>query len=210
MGLNQALKLYTLIHLLPKSLHDQPLLCWLLLGGWSKLPESAGLDWRCTICGKPTRPPSCLRREESSGCKLWSTARDRKHTALDCRLLIQEGRNQTQDDLTAYCLTERHIVLWQEQCMMMTGWCSPTRSGPSHNLQLPLCVYGCISVNNTSDSADLLCRTDPFSEVNSPPEAAQVFLSCPPLRSHPSLELLGYSEQQTITGGGGVSQPFLC
>lgn len=92
---------------------------------------------------------------------------------------------------------------------MMTGWCSPTRSGPSHNLQLPLCVYGCISVNKTSDSADLLCRTDPFSEVNSPPEAAQVFLSCPPLRSLPSLELLGYSEQQTITGGG-VSQPFLC
>lgn len=35
-----------------------------------KSPESAGLDWHCTTCGRPVRLPFCLKRAESSGCKL--------------------------------------------------------------------------------------------------------------------------------------------
>lgn len=37
---------------------------------WEKLPESSGLGWQRTSCGRPARLPSCLKHWENSGCKL--------------------------------------------------------------------------------------------------------------------------------------------
>lgn len=62
--------------------------CASLESAVARLPETEGPDWHCTTCGRPVKLPSCLRREGSSGCRLWSTIMDRKHIPIKGRGLL--------------------------------------------------------------------------------------------------------------------------
>lgn len=70
-----------------------------------RLPETEGPDWHCTTCDRPMKLPSCLRHEESSGCRLWSTTIDRKHFPIN-------GQFVDPVFLFFNTATNRHIRSW--------------------------------------------------------------------------------------------------